>query len=95
LILILLNKINNLHETEPVMRIVYNSEQYYVAEYPGQQGLELVDKRSSRGTFFTGDVAEKFANAMNEAAGDEATTENIDAFLENFSALLNLPVVYH
>jgi transcriptional regulator of nitric oxide reductase len=95
LILILLNKINNLHETEPVMRIVYNSEQYYVAEYPGQQGLELVDKRSSRGTFFTGDVAEKFANAMNAAAGDEATTENIDAFLENFSALLNLPVVYH
>jgi transcriptional regulator of nitric oxide reductase len=95
LILILLNKINNLHETEPVMRIVYNSEQYYVAEYPGQQGLELVDKRSSRGTFFTGDVAEKFANAMNAAAGDEATTENIDAFLENFSALLNSPVVYH
>jgi len=77
------------------MRIVYNSEQYYVAEYPGQQGLELVDKCSSRGTFFTGDVAEKFANAMNEAAGDEATTENIDAFLENFSALLNSPVVYH
>ena len=77
------------------MRIVYNSEQYYVAEYPGQQGLELVDKRSSRGTFFTGDIAEKVANAMNEAAGDEATTENIDAFLENFSALLNLPVVYH
>ncbi len=77
------------------MRIVYNSEQYYVAEYPGQQGLELVDKRSARGTFFTGDVAEKFANAMNEAAGDEATTENIDAFLGNFSVLLNLPVVYH
>ena len=77
------------------MRIVYNSEQYYVAEYPGQQGLELVDKRSSRGTCFTGDVAEKFANAMNAAAGDEATTENIDAFLENFSALLNSPVVYH
>lgn len=77
------------------MRIVYNSEQYYVAEYPGQQGLELVDKRSSRGTFFTGDVAEKFANAMNEVAGKEATTENIDAFLDNFSVLLNLPVVYH
>ena len=77
------------------MRIVYISEQYYIAEYPGQQGLELVDKRLSRGTFFTGDVAEKFANAMNEAAGDEATTENIDAFLDNFSALLNSPLVYH
>jgi hypothetical protein len=77
------------------MRIVYNSEHYYVAEYPGQQGLELVDKRSSRGTFFHGDVAEKFANAMNAAAGEEASTEHIDAFLDNFSVLLNLPVVYH
>ena len=77
------------------MRIVYNSEQYYVAEYPGQQGLELVDKRSARGTFFHGDVAEKFANAMNEAAGDEASIEKIDEFLDNFSVLLNFPVVYH
>lgn len=77
------------------MRIVYNSEQYYVAEYPGQQGLELVDKRTSRGTFFTGDVAEKFANAMNQAAGEEASTEHIDAFLDNFSVLLNQPLVYH
>ncbi|MBX3649981.1 MAG: DUF3567 family protein [Burkholderiales bacterium] len=77
------------------MRIVYNSEQYYVAEYPGQQGLELVDKRSARGTYFNGDVAEKFANAMNEAAGEEASTEKIDEFLDNFSVLLNFPVVYH
>ena len=77
------------------MRIVYNSEQYYVAEYPGQQGLELVDKRNSRGTFFQGDVAEKFANAMNAAAGEEASTEHIDPFLDTFSVLLNLPVVYH
>lgn len=77
------------------MRVVYNSEQYYVAEYPGQQGLELVDKRNSRGTFFRGDVAEKFAEAMNKAAGEEASTEYIDAFLDNFQVLLNLPVVYH
>ena len=77
------------------MRIVYNSEHYYVAEYPGGQGLELVDKRSSRGTFFRGDVAEKFAEAMNQAAGEEASIEHIDAFLDNFGVLLNLPVVYH
>jgi transcriptional regulator of nitric oxide reductase len=67
------------------MRIVYNSEQYYVAEYPG----------SSRGTFFQGDVAEKFANALNAAVGDDASTEKVDEFLDNFSVLLNVPVVYH
>lgn len=77
------------------MRIVYNSEQYYVAEYPEGQGLELVDKRSSRSTFFRGDVAEKFAEAMNKAAGEESSTEHIDEFLDNFGVLLNQPVVYH
>ncbi len=77
------------------MRIVYNSEQYYVAEYPGQQGLELVDKRSSRGTYFQGDVAEKFANALNAAVVDDASTESVDEFLGNFNVLLNVPVVYH
>jgi len=91
----LFNKINGLQRKDRIMRIVYNSEQYYVAEYPGQQGLELVDKRSSRGTYFQGDVAEKFANAMNAAVSEDASEENIDAFLDNFSVLLNSPVVYH
>ena len=77
------------------MRIVYNSDQYYVAEYPGQQGLELVDKHTSRGTYFHGDVAEKFAEALNAAVGKEASVENVDEFLDGFSVLLNSPVVYH
>jgi len=77
------------------MRIVYNSEHYYVAEYPGGRGLELVDKLSARSTFFHGDVAGKFVEAMNRAAGESATTEHIDAFLDSFGVLLNQPVVYH
>ena len=77
------------------MRIVYNSEQYYVAEYPGQDGLELVDKRSSRGTYFQGDVAKNFVEAMNNAVGVDASVERIDEFLDSFAVLLNSPVVYH
>jgi hypothetical protein len=77
------------------MRIVYNSEQYYVAEYPGQDGLELVDKRTSRGTYFQGDVAKNFVDAMNHAVGDDASIERIDEFLDSFAVLLNSPVVYH
>jgi len=77
------------------MRIVYNSEQYYIAEYPGQQGLELVDKRTSRGTYFQGDVAENFANAMNVVVDADSSEEHVDEFLDSFSMLLNSPVVYH
>jgi len=77
------------------MRIVYNSDQYYIAEYPGQQGLELVDKRTSRGTYFQGDVAENFANAMNVVVDADSSEEHVDEFLDSFSVLLNSPVVYH
>lgn len=77
------------------MRIVYNSDQYYVAEYPGQDGLELVDKRTSRGTYFQGDVAQKFADAMGAAVSADSSVEHIDEFLDSFSVLLNSPVVFH
>jgi len=77
------------------MRIVYNSEQYYVAQYPGQDGLELVDKHNSRGTYFQGDVARKFADALNAAAGEAESIEQVDTFLDNFRVLLNSPVVFH
>ena len=77
------------------MNIVYNSDNYYVVEYPAQHGFELVDKQSARSTFFQGDVAEKFAQKMKGAIAEDATVEHIDEFLGGFDILLNLPVVYH
>ena len=77
------------------MNIVYNSDNYYVVEYPAQHGFELVDKHSARSTFFQGDVADKFAQKMKGAIAEDATVEHIDEFLGNFDVLLNLPVVYH
>ena len=83
---------------ETNMNVIYASDSYYVVEYPAQHGYELVDKRSSRGTFFQGDVAERFIKSLREAAGgeaSEATVERIDEFLGSFDVLLNLPVVVH
>ena len=83
---------------ETNMNVIYASESYYVVEYPAQHGYELVDKRSSRGTFFRGDVADRFIKSLREAAGgeaSEASIERIDEFLGDFDVLLNLPVVVH
>ena len=83
---------------ETSMNVIYASDSYYVVEYPAQHGYELVDKRSSRGTFFQGDVADRFIKALREAAGgeaNEASVERIDEFLGSFDVLLNLPVVVH
>lgn len=77
------------------MNIIYNSEHYCVVEYPSQRAFELVDKDAARGTFFQGDVAEKFAQSMKDAIAENATVEHVDEFLDGFDVLLNLPVVYH
>jgi hypothetical protein len=77
------------------MNIIYSSDSYYVVEYPAQHGYELVDKRSQRGTFFQGDVAERFVQSLQAAAAEDASVERVDDFLESFEILLDQPLVLH
>lgn len=77
------------------MHIVYNSDNYYVVEYPLQHGYEVVDKQTSRGTYFQGDVAEKFRESMIGAFGEDPSTDHVDEFLSGFGALINFPMVVH
>jgi hypothetical protein len=77
------------------MNVIYNSENYYVVEYPAQHGYELVDKHAARGAFLHGDAAEKFLASMKHAIAEDASAEHVDDFLDGFDVLLNLPVVFH
>ena len=77
------------------MNIIYSSDSYYVVEYPAQHGYELVDKRSARGTFFLGDVAERFQHSLEAAVAEDASFERVDDFLGSFDILLNQPLVVH
>jgi len=76
------------------MNIIYNSENYCVVEYPAQHAYELVDKQTARGTFFQGDVADRFVRSMREAIDEDASIERVDEFLAGFDVLMNVPVVY-
>ena len=76
------------------MNIVYNSDNYYVVEYP-QHGYEVVDKQAGRGTYFEGDVAEKFRVSMMGAVGEDASPEHVDEFLSDFGGLINYPAIVH
>lgn len=77
------------------MNIVYNSINYYVVEYPVQHGFEVVDKRAARGTFFQGDVAEKFRASMIGVIGQDPSSERVDEFLSDFGGLINFPMTVH
>jgi thioredoxin reductase len=84
-----------LPNVNPVMNIVYNSDNYYVVEYSAEAGFELVDKNTRQGTFFAGDVAAKFRRQMLETAGEEPEAESMDEFLSNFGTLVSFPVTLH
>ena len=78
-----------------MINVIYNSEHYYVVEYPAQHGYELVDKKIQRGTFFQGDVADRFAQSMRNAVAEDASIEHVDDFLGSFDVLMNFPLVVH
>ncbi len=77
------------------MNVIYNSDNYYVVEYAGERGYELVDKVTARGAFLHGDAADRFVQSMKEAVAEDASAEHLDEFLGSFDEILNLPVVYH
>ena len=77
------------------MNVIYNSDNYYVVEYPAQHGYELVDKHAARGTFLHGEAADRFLESMKNAIAEDASAEHVDDFLDGFDMLLTQPVVFH
>jgi hypothetical protein len=77
------------------MNVLYNSENYYVVEFPGLGGIELVDKTAGRGGFLEGAVEVRFRATMANLASGEPSIESVDEFLGHYDALLTNPVVLH
>jgi Protein of unknown function (DUF3567) len=77
------------------MNIVYNSDNYYVIEYPQQHGYEVVDKQSGRGTYFGGNVAERFRISMMGTLGEDASPDHVDDFLNDFGGLITFSTTLH
>ena len=77
------------------MNVMYNSENYYVVEFPGNHGVELVDKTTGRAGFLEGAVEVKFRASMANLAAGEPTEESMDEFLGCYDALLNHSVCLH
>ena len=77
------------------MNVLYNSEQFYVVEFPGQGGIELVDKSAGRGGFLDGAVERKFRAAMAGLTAGAPDAESVDEFLGLYDALLTNPMVLH
>jgi hypothetical protein len=81
--------------TEVAMNVMYNSENYYVVEFPGRHGIELVDKTTGRAGFLEGAVEVKFRASMANLAAGGPDEEHVDEFLAHYDALLINSVALH
>lgn len=78
------------------MNVIYNSENYYIVEYPENKACELVDKRSARGCAFDGESATNFISALQRVAAESSgDAEVLEDYLGGFYPLMNQAVVYH
>ena len=77
------------------MNVMYNSENYYVVEFPGLHGIELVHKTTGRAGFLEGEVEVKFRASMADLAAGEPSVESVDEFLAHYDALLINSVAMH
>ena len=77
------------------MNVMYSSKNYYVVEFPGRHGIELVDKTTGRAGFLEGAVEVKFRACMANLAAGEPSEESVDEFLGDYDALLTQSVSLH
>jgi hypothetical protein len=77
------------------MNVLYDSPHFYMAEFAGSEGIELVDKSAGRSGFLEGDVAHRLRASMLHLFSDDPSVESVDEFLGNYDALLTNPVVLH
>ncbi|MCX7160492.1 MAG: DUF3567 family protein [Proteobacteria bacterium] len=77
------------------MNVLYDSPQFYMAEFSGSEGIELVDKSTGRGGYLEGDVAHKLRASLEHLFSDDPSVESVDEFLGHYEALLTNRIVLH
>jgi len=70
------------------LNILYDSENYCVAEFGASMGIELVDKQARRSGFLEGPVAARFRSSMVQLCSADPGEEAVDDFLCTYEALL-------
>ncbi|TAK40947.1 MAG: DUF3567 family protein, partial [Betaproteobacteria bacterium] len=80
---------------EAAMNVLYNSENYYVVEFPGCSGIELVDKMARRAGFLEGELELSFRASLAGFAAEAENAESVDEFLGHYDALLTNSLRLH
>jgi hypothetical protein len=77
------------------MQMVFNNSLLYVADYPAQDGIEIIDKRNASSGFLRDAAAQSFRAAFAEFMSGEPEMDEFDDFIDHYAAMLNQPAIIH
>lgn len=77
------------------MQVVFNHPLMYVIDYPGQDAVEMLDKRAGRVGVMRGAVAERFRHDFGIFLSADRDEEQVEDFIESYSAVMDQPVSRH
>lgn len=77
------------------MQVVFNNPVLYVVDYPAQDGIEVIDKRTGVGTFMRDAAAERFKRELHDFVQGDPDIDAFDDFIDHYAALLTQPAIYH
>ncbi|AUN94954.1 DUF3567 family protein [Pseudazoarcus pumilus] len=76
------------------MRVVCNSPELYVVDYPAIDAVEVIDKRIGRGGMMRDEAAQRFRAEL-ELWAESADPDKVDEFIGHFGALMTQQAIYH
>jgi len=77
-----------------MMRIVCNSPDLYVVDYPAIDAVEVIDKRVGRGALMRDATARRFRVEL-EAWAESGDPDALESFIEHYGALMTQKAIYH
>lgn len=77
------------------MQVVFNHPLMYVIDYPAEDAIEMLDKRAGRVGVMRGAVAERFRHDFGIFLAEERDEEQLEEFIETYSAMMDQPASRH
>ncbi len=77
------------------MQVVFNHPFMYVIDYPAEDAVEMLDKRHGRVGVMRGPMAERFRHDFGIFLSEERDEEQLEDFIDAYSAVMDQPVSKH
>ena len=69
--------------------VVFNNPLMFVIDYPAQDAVEILDKRSGMMGLVRGALAQRFRHDFGILVAEEADEESFEDFIDTYAAVMN------